>query len=80
MLKYLLTAIYLGLLICLLYQPIALPDDDSLINKYRPSYRSQSSPGKADQSSKNNLKAVIHNIQRDSIASKKNHVLVDSTP
>lgn len=80
MLKYVLTAIYLGLLICLLYQPIALPDDDSMIDKYRPSYRSQPSPGKTGQSSKNNLKAVIHNIQRDSITLKKNHILVDSTP
>ena len=37
MLKFVLTAIYLGLLITLLYQPISIPDDESLINEYLPS-------------------------------------------
>jgi hypothetical protein len=67
-------------MICLLYQPIVIPDDDSMIDKYRPSYQSKPLPDNAGQSSKNNLKAVIQNIQRDSITLNRSHIFVDSTP
>ena len=95
MLKYLLTAIYLGLLACVLYQPISIPDDDSMIDKYRPSLEIQSTPGNTDQSLKNNQNIAIRNTQKDSInfsnsissvknifsiTSKEEHILVDSTP
>ncbi len=91
MLKYLLTAIYLGLLVCLLYQPISIPDDDSLVDKYRPSLEVQSTSG----NTKNNQIIAIQNAQKDSInfsssisvvknifsiTSKEEHILVDSTP
>ena len=80
MLKFVLTAIFLGVLICLLYQPINIPDDDSLINKYRPSLKLQSTPNDVEQSSKNNSEIATPNFQIDSIVLKESHSLVDSTP
>ncbi len=80
MFKFVLTAIFLGLMICLLYQPLSLPDDDSMIDRYRPSYDLQSMSNNADQSSKNNTKLAIPDFQRDSITSKGSQILVDSTP
>ena len=79
MLKFVLTALFLGLLICLLYHPLSLPDDESLIDKYRPSFRHQPIDNAA-QSTKKTLKIVIQNINPDSINSKKSQILVDSTP
>jgi len=80
MLKFVLTAVFLGLLICLLYHPLSLPDDDSMIDKYRPSFKLQSTPNNADQSSEKNIKLAIPDFQSDSIMSKGSQILVDSTP
>ena len=80
MLKYLLTAIYLGLLVCLLYQPLSIPDDDSMIDQYRPSFQPQSTHDKTNQSSNDNQNIAIQDLQKDSIIAKENHILVDSTP
>jgi len=80
MLKFVLTTIFLGLMLCLLYQPLSLPDDNSMIDKYRPSFQLQSTANNADQSSKNNSKLAVPNFQRDSIILKGSHILVDSTP
>ncbi len=80
MLKYLLTAIYLGLLVCLLYQPLSIPDDDSMINKYRPSFQLQTNPDNVTQSSKDKKNIAIQDLQKDSMIPKEDHILVDSTP
>jgi len=80
MFKFVLTAIFLGLMLCLLYQPLSIPDDDSMINKYRPSFQLQSTSNNAGQSPKNKSKHAIPNFQRDSIILKGSPILVDSTP
>jgi hypothetical protein len=80
MLKFVLTAVFLGVLVCLLYQPISIPDDDSLINKYRPSLKLQSKLNSAEQSSENKLNIAVPNFQIDSINLKRSPILVDSTP
>ncbi len=80
MLKFVLTTIFLGLMLCLLYQPLSLPDDNSMIDKYRPSFQLQSTPNNVNRFSKNNLKLAIPSFQRDSIIHKGGHILVDLTP
>ena len=80
MLKFVLTSIYLGLLICLLYQPLSIPDDDSMINKYRPSFQLHPSSNNAASSSEKNLQIVVEDLKIDSIALTKNHIVADSTP
>ncbi len=80
MLKYLLTAIYLGILICVLYQPIPITDFSSMVDQYRPTFKLELVPDSPDQSSKNNLNAFIKGFQKDSISINENYVFVDSTP
>jgi hypothetical protein len=80
MLKFVLTAIFIGVLVCLLYQPLSIPDDDSLIDKYRPSLKLQSTLNNAEQSSENNLEITVPDFQIDTINLKGSSILVDSTP
>ena len=80
MFKFVLTAIFLGLLICLLYHPLSLPEDDSMIDKYRPSFKLRSTPNNATKSKKNNLEIAIPDLQRDSSILEGSQTLVDSAP
>ena len=80
MFKYILTAVFLSILTFLLYQPLSLPDDDSMIDRYRPSFKLQSTTNNADQSDNNNTKLATFDFQRDTISTKGGQILVDSTP
>jgi hypothetical protein len=80
MLKYLFTAIYLGLLLCLLYEPIPIPDNDSMVDMYRPSIQLQLVPDNQDQATRKNFKADFEGFQKDSIDFDEYYILVDSTP
>ncbi len=79
MLKYFLTAIFLGLLLCLLYQPIALPDDDSAFDKYRPSFNLLHDRGHNETTDKK-ADVASGDLQKDSSTLKNDHILVDTTP
>ncbi len=80
MLKFVLTAVFLVILICLLYHPIPLPEDDSMFDKYRPSFEIKPTPDDTpDHFPKNNFK-IAPDFQRDSVFIKGSQTLVDLTP
>lgn len=69
----------MALLIGVLYQPIPIPDNDSMVDKYRPSIQLQPLPEYPDLAIKNDLKADDMELPNDSIAIIEYYVFRDST-